>query len=187
LPRSGLLLVEIRAAALIHKGIRLDPSAVPAMAAVEMATLSGARALKLDHLTGSLEAGKRADLVVLNLDVDNLVPMYNTRLSHLAYAAATADMRAVPIDDRMVMEDGNLLTLDEAEVRSRVRGLAAAIGPLPRTRRGSAQPQATAEPASGDLFLGRVRGCECAQESDGFQRGTCIVRLYGSPVSSIPP
>jgi 5-methylthioadenosine/S-adenosylhomocysteine deaminase len=122
------LFAEIQAAALIHKGVRLDPLAVPAPAAVEMATVGGARALQLDHLTGSLEAGKRADVVVLDLEEDNLVPLYDP-VSHLAYAVAAADVRTVLIDGRVVLEDGKLLTLDEAEVRRRVRALAVAIGP----------------------------------------------------------
>jgi 5-methylthioadenosine/S-adenosylhomocysteine deaminase len=127
------LYAEIQAAALIHKGVRLDPLAVPAPAALEMATVGGARALKLDHLTGSLEAGKRADIVLLDLDEDNLVPLYDP-ISHLAYAAAAADVRTVLIDGRVVLENGKLLTLDEVEVRRRVRALALAIGP----RRGTA-------------------------------------------------
>jgi 5-methylthioadenosine/S-adenosylhomocysteine deaminase len=126
------LFAEIQAAALIHKGVRLDPLAVPAPAALEMATLGGARALKLDHLTGSLEAGKRADVVVLDLEENNLVPLYDP-VSHLAYAAAAADVRTVLIDGRVVLDDGKLLTLDEAEVRRRVRALAVAIGSRRRT------------------------------------------------------
>src|SRR5262249_32060029 len=96
------LLAEIQTAALIHKGVRLDPLAVPAPVALEMATIGGARALKLDHLTGSLEAGKRADVVILDLEEDNLVPLYDP-VSHLAYAAAAADVRTVVIDRRVVL------------------------------------------------------------------------------------
>ena len=120
------LCAEIQATALIHKGVRLDPLAVPAVAALEMATSGGARALHLDHLTGSLEVGKRADVVILDLEVDNLVPLYNP-VSHLAYAAA-ADVRTVLIDGQLVLEDGHLLTLEEGDVRRQVRALAVAIG-----------------------------------------------------------
>jgi Amidohydrolase family len=60
------LLAEIQTAALIHKGVRLDPLAVPAATALEMATIGGARALKLDHLVGSLEPGKRAGIVIID-------------------------------------------------------------------------------------------------------------------------
>jgi len=121
------LLAEIRTAALIHKGVRLDPLAVPAIAALEMATIGGARALKLDHLVGSLEPGKRADVVVIDLDEDNLVPLYDP-VSHLAYAVETSNVRTVIIDGRIVLRDGVLTTADEREIRRRVRALAIEIG-----------------------------------------------------------
>jgi 5-methylthioadenosine/S-adenosylhomocysteine deaminase len=120
------LFAEIDAAALIHKAVRLDPLAVPAAAAVELATIGGARALGLDHLIGSLEPGKRADLVLLNLDEDNLVPLYNP-LSHLAYAARSADVRTVLVDGQVVLEDRQLRTVDEPAVRRQVRALATDI------------------------------------------------------------
>ena len=121
------LFAEVQMAALIHKGVRLEPLAVPAPAALEMATSGGARALKLDSRIGSLEPGKRADVVVLDLDEDNLVPLYDP-VSHLAYAAASADVRTVLIDGRIVLEDRQLRTVDEAEVRRQVRALSVAIG-----------------------------------------------------------
>ncbi len=121
------LLAEIRTAALVHKGVRLDPLAVPAIAALEMATIGGARTLKLDHLVGSLEPGKRADVVVIDLDEDNLVPLYDP-VSHLAYAVETSNVRTVIIDGRIVLRDGVLATADEREIRRRVRELAIEIG-----------------------------------------------------------
>ena len=125
---NGLnLLAEIQTAALIHKGVRLDPLAIPAAAALEMATIGGARALKLDHLVGSLEPGKRADLVIIDLDEDNLVPLYDP-VSHLAYAVEAADVRTVFVDGRVVLRDGMLTTADEREIRSQVRALAIGIG-----------------------------------------------------------
>jgi 5-methylthioadenosine/S-adenosylhomocysteine deaminase len=130
------LLAELQVAALIHKGVRLDPLAVPALAALEMATIGGARALKIDRLTGSLEVGKRADVVILDLEEDNLVPLYDP-VSHLAYAAETGDVRTVLIDGEIILEDGKLLTMDEVEVRRQVRALAVAIGPRRATGSGS--------------------------------------------------
>ena len=123
------LLAEIQTAALIHKGVRLDPLAVPATAVLEMATIGGARALKLDHLIGSLEPGKRADVVIIDLDEDNLVPLYDP-LSHLAYAVEAVDVRTVIVDGRIVLQDRVLTTADEREIRSRVRALAIGIGSL---------------------------------------------------------
>jgi 5-methylthioadenosine/S-adenosylhomocysteine deaminase len=121
------LLSEIQTAALLHKGVRLDPLAVPAAAALEMATIGGARALKLDYLIGSLEPGKRADVVIIDLDEDNLVPLYDP-VSHLAYAVEAADVRTVIVDGHIVLRDGVLTTADEREIRSQVRALAMGIG-----------------------------------------------------------
>jgi 5-methylthioadenosine/S-adenosylhomocysteine deaminase len=123
------LLAEIQLAALLHKGVRLDPLAVPASAALEMATIGGARALGLDHLIGSLEVGKRADVVVVELDEDNLVPLYDP-VSHLAYAVEAADVRTVVVDGHVVLQDRALLTADTAEIRRTVRELATRIGRL---------------------------------------------------------
>jgi 5-methylthioadenosine/S-adenosylhomocysteine deaminase len=123
------LLAEIQLAALLHKGVRLDPLAVPAIAALEMATIGGARALGLDHLIGSLEPGKRADVVIVELDEDNLVPLYDP-VSHLAYAVEAADVRTVLVEGRVVVRDRALVTADDAEIRRRVRELATEIGSL---------------------------------------------------------
>ena len=81
-----------------------------------MATIGGARALKLDHLVGSLEPGKRTDVVIIDLDEDNLVPLYDP-LSHLAYAVEAADVRTVVIDGRIVLRHGVLATADERDIR----------------------------------------------------------------------
>jgi 5-methylthioadenosine/S-adenosylhomocysteine deaminase len=123
------LLAEIQLAALLHKGVRLDPLAVPAIAALEMATIGGARALGLDHLIGSLEPGKRADVGIVELDEDNLVPLYDP-VSHLAYAVEAADVRTVLVEGRVVVRDRALVTADDAEIRRRVRELATEIGSL---------------------------------------------------------
>jgi 5-methylthioadenosine/S-adenosylhomocysteine deaminase len=120
------LFAEIDAAALVHKAVRLDPTVVPARAVVAMATIDGARALGMDHLIGSIEPGKRADLVVLDLEEDNLVPLYDP-VSHLAYAARSGDVRTVLVDGRVVVDDGRLTRFDEAEVRRHVPALAEAI------------------------------------------------------------
>jgi 5-methylthioadenosine/S-adenosylhomocysteine deaminase len=89
--------------------------------------LADARALKLDQLVGSLEPGKRADVVIIDLDEDNLVPLYDP-MSHLAYAVEAADVHRVVIDGRVVLRDGVLTTADEREIRRQVRALAIGIG-----------------------------------------------------------
>jgi 5-methylthioadenosine/S-adenosylhomocysteine deaminase len=88
-----------------------------------MATLGGARALGLDEQIGSLQPGKRADLVILDLNEDNLIPLYNP-LSQLAYAARSADVATVLVDGQVVLQDRTLLTMDEPAVRRQVRALA---------------------------------------------------------------
>ncbi len=89
--------------------------------------LADARALKLDQLVGSLEPGKRADVVIIDLDEDNLVPLYDP-MSHIAYAVEAADVRTVVIDGRVVLRDGVLTTADEREIRRQVQALAIGIG-----------------------------------------------------------
>lgn len=92
-----------------------DPTAVGAERAVRMATIEGARALGLDGHLGSLEAGKRADLVVLDLNAPHLRPLHDP-WSTLAYAAHSADVRDTVVDGRVLMRDRELRTLDERAV-----------------------------------------------------------------------
>jgi 5-methylthioadenosine/S-adenosylhomocysteine deaminase len=108
-----------------------------------MATIGGARALGLDHLIGSLEPGKRADVAIIDLDEDSLVPLYDP-ISHLAYAVEAADVQTVLVDGRVVVRDRALLTADDAEIRAQVRALATEIGSL----RG--EPVAVSAPATTD-------------------------------------
>jgi 5-methylthioadenosine/S-adenosylhomocysteine deaminase len=114
---------EMRTAALIQKGLRYDPTVMPAPVVLRMATIEGARALGLGQVTGSLEAGKRADLISIDLDRLHLTPLFDI-YSHLVYAAKSADVRNVMIDGRMVMQDGALLTIDEGGIKERVRRIA---------------------------------------------------------------
>jgi 5-methylthioadenosine/S-adenosylhomocysteine deaminase len=106
---------EMDTAALLAKLASSDPTAAPAAAVLEMATLGGARALGMEDRLGSLEPGKRADLIVVSLDAPRLHPLYEP-VSHLVYAAKGADVRHSVIEGRVVMRDGKLLTLDEAAV-----------------------------------------------------------------------
>jgi 5-methylthioadenosine/S-adenosylhomocysteine deaminase len=96
---------------------------VGAEQAVRMATLEGARALGLgDHL-GSLEPGKRADLIVLDLNAPQVRPVHNP-WSTLAYAAHSADVRDTVVDGRILMRDRVLTTLDEATTLADLEALA---------------------------------------------------------------
>ena len=106
---------EMLTAAFLAKHTTGDPTVAPAAAVLEMATLGGARALGMEDRIGSLEMGKRADLVVVGLDEPRLHPLYDP-VSHLVYAAKGADVRDVMVEGRVIMRDRHVLTLDEKAV-----------------------------------------------------------------------
>jgi len=107
---------EMRLAALIQKP-RLGPDALPAARVLELATLGGARALGLDTEIGSIEPGKRADLVVLDLTGPHVVPEDADVVSRLVYGARASDVRHVIVDGRIVVRDGELKTAKVEEIR----------------------------------------------------------------------
>jgi 5-methylthioadenosine/S-adenosylhomocysteine deaminase len=109
------MFTEMRAAALLQK-VSHGADALPAARVLRMATVDGARALGLAGEVGSLEAGKRADVTVVDLSRLHLTPRPDV-VSTLVYAATPADVRTVVIDGRVVLRDGELLTLEEGEVR----------------------------------------------------------------------
>jgi 5-methylthioadenosine/S-adenosylhomocysteine deaminase len=111
---------EMDTAAKLHKLISKDPKVVSAAEAFEMATIRGARALHLEKEIGSIEKGKRADLVIVDLDDLNQTPYYNI-YSDLVYATKAADVRTVIIEGRVVMRDRRLLTLNEATIKADAR------------------------------------------------------------------
>ena len=119
---------EMGTAARLHKVIRLDPALPSARTVVEMATVQAAGVLGLEKEIGSLEVGKQADLILLNLDQPHLTPLYHP-LSHLVYAASGADVDTVFIAGRMVMRRRRLLTLDWEEIRDRVKEISRGIRP----------------------------------------------------------
>jgi 5-methylthioadenosine/S-adenosylhomocysteine deaminase len=89
-----------------------------------MATLNGARALGLEREIGSLEPGKKADLILLDLGSVHMTPRlhgrYDNLLSNIVYSAHSSDVRTVIIDGALVMEDRKVLTVDEAQLRAQV-------------------------------------------------------------------
>ncbi|RPI48555.1 MAG: hypothetical protein EHM56_13520 [Chloroflexi bacterium] len=123
---------EMRLAALLPKGLTQDPTVVPASRALAMATIEGARALGLDTITGSLEPGKRADLAVVRLDAMHNVPRFelsvNNVYSQIVYAAKAHDVEHVLVDGRWLMRSRELLTLDEAQVRTEAQRIAGQVG-----------------------------------------------------------
>lgn len=109
------LLGEMDMAAKLHKVHNMDPTVMDALTVLKMATIEGARALGLEGLTGSLETGKKADLIVVDSQSPHMTPMYNP-FSHLVYSARGNDVVHVIINGHQVMENRNLLTLNLTEI-----------------------------------------------------------------------
>jgi 5-methylthioadenosine/S-adenosylhomocysteine deaminase len=116
----------MRQAAFLHKLTSNDPRVLPAKTALAMATIDGARALGLQQQIGSLEAGKRADLIVVSTTSARQTPMYDP-LSHLVYAAKGSDVTTMIVNGRMLMRDRKVLTLDESSVISEANAFAAKV------------------------------------------------------------
>ena len=102
---------EIKLAALLHKGVSRDPTAVSARQALEMATINGARALGRN--TGCIAPGRDADLILLDFNQPHLIPCHNV-LSHLVYAASGHDVALTMVRGRILYADGKYPTLDVA-------------------------------------------------------------------------
>jgi 5-methylthioadenosine/S-adenosylhomocysteine deaminase len=107
---------EMRTAALLAKGVAGNPEALPAEVALRMATINGARALGLDGKTGSLEAGKEADIVAVKFDTIETTPVYDP-VSHLVYSCGREQVSDVWIAGRHVMKNRVLTQLDETDIR----------------------------------------------------------------------
>lgn len=108
------IMEEMDLAAKLQKTYRVDPRALGAKGALEMATIEGARALHMEKEIGSLETGKKADFVILNLDVPNAVPMFNV-YSQIVYALKASEVETVVVGGKPVMKGGKVLTVDEGQ------------------------------------------------------------------------
>ena len=111
---------EMDTAEKLHKVFSGDPKVISAQEAFELATIRSAQALHLDREIGSLEVGKRADVVIIERDDLHQLPLYNV-YSDLVYATKAADVLTVIINGRIVMRDRKLLTLDEAAIKESAR------------------------------------------------------------------
>jgi len=109
------LFEEMDLAAKLQKVTTGDPQALPAATALEMATMGGARVLGLEKEIGSIENGKRADLILVRLDRPNAVPLYDA-VSQMVYALKAEDVRDVMVNGRVVVRDTRILTLDQQQV-----------------------------------------------------------------------
>jgi len=114
------MLGEMNTAALLAKGVAGDPTAVPAMQALRMATLGGARALGMDDQIGSLETGKQADMVAVDLERISTQPLYDP-LSQLVYAASHDQVSHVWVGGKLLYDNGDYTTLNADEILDRCR------------------------------------------------------------------
>jgi len=131
---------ETRLAALIAKVDSDDPTTLPARQAFAMATIQGAKALHIDHLVGSLEAGKRADITVINLRQLHNWPQFrrdpDAVYSQLVYAAKSTDVRHVVCNGRMLMQDREMLTVDVDSLLKEAQNYASQIDQFLTAREG---------------------------------------------------
>jgi 5-methylthioadenosine/S-adenosylhomocysteine deaminase len=104
----------------------LDPTVLDAATVLRMTTIEAARALGIDHLTGSLEPGRAADIIIIDTASPHLTPMYRPE-SHLVYAARGSDVATTIISGRIVMQDRKFLSLDMEEIRNKIEIIAEEI------------------------------------------------------------
>ena len=105
----------MKTAAILHKGVNKNPTMMPARSVLEMATINGARALGLEREIGSLEVGKKADLVIMDMEKPHIAPVHD-HVASLVYCANGGDVDTVIIDGEVVMEQRHMTTLDEQKV-----------------------------------------------------------------------
>jgi len=117
---------EMDTAAKIHKVIQMDPTVMDAKTVLRMATIDGAKALGLDDKIGSIESGKLADIIIIDMNKPHLTPLYNY-YSHLVYAASGSDVNTSIIGGNIVMHDRKLLHVDLPSIIHEVRKIAQAI------------------------------------------------------------
>lgn len=117
---------EMRLAALLQKVTEMDPQVLPAKSVLNMATLGGAQAVGLSDSIGSLEKGKRADIIQVSTQDVHFVPIYDP-ISHLIYVADEQDVSSVVVDGKILMRDRQMLTLDTQRIKREANALAARI------------------------------------------------------------
>jgi 5-methylthioadenosine/S-adenosylhomocysteine deaminase len=110
----------IRMAALLQKVASRDPTAVSAKTALRMGTMGGARVLGMEQQIGSLEAGKRADVIIVNMTAARQTPMYDP-VSHLVYVTRGDDVQTTIVNGRILMRNRKLMTLDASAVLKEAR------------------------------------------------------------------
>lgn len=120
------LISEMDTAAKLHKVNALDPTLMDAASIMKMATIQGAKALGLDAVIGSLEIGKKADVIIIDAHKPHLIPVYNP-VSHMVYAAQGSDVRDVIVNGRLLVQNRKLLTIDIGNIMESVIKLSKTI------------------------------------------------------------
>ena len=113
----------MRQTAFLHKLATRDPRALPAATVLELATRGGARALGMERRLGSLEPGKRADVLIVGMSHARQTPLYDP-VSHLIYVTRGDDVETTIVNGKVLMENRRVLTLDEGKVLAEARRLA---------------------------------------------------------------
>jgi 5-methylthioadenosine/S-adenosylhomocysteine deaminase len=123
------MLQELRTCALLHKVNTFDPTVIPAYQALQMATSNGAQALGLETEVGIIEAGKKADIIMVKLDEAHLIPCYDP-VANLVYSGQAADVNTVIVDGKIIMQERVLKTINEEEVILQAQRVAAKLAAL---------------------------------------------------------
>jgi 5-methylthioadenosine/S-adenosylhomocysteine deaminase len=122
------ILGEMRSAAFLAKLSTHDPVSLPAENALKMATINGAKALGIDHITGSLTVGKSADFIAINLEEIETLPLYHP-ISQIVYAASRTQVTDVWVMGKQLLKNRKLLTLDEKELMTKAHAWSSKIRP----------------------------------------------------------
>ncbi|MBS7617658.1 amidohydrolase, partial [Candidatus Bathyarchaeota archaeon] len=112
---SSDMFETMKFAALIHKGIHMNPSIMSAWKVLQMATIDGAKALNWDYELGSIEPGKKADIILVDAQKPHAIPMYS-EISHLVYAVKNSDVETVIVDGRIIVENREIKTVKTEEL-----------------------------------------------------------------------
>jgi 5-methylthioadenosine/S-adenosylhomocysteine deaminase len=114
--------LAMRLAATIHKAVNQNPSAISSHEALHMATLNGARALGAQDSLGSIEVGKRADFILVDITGPHAMPMFDP-INHLVFSSSKNDVSDVFVSGRQIVDSRRLLTLDLSDIQKRIARL----------------------------------------------------------------
>ncbi len=117
---------EMKTASLLHKGVNEDPLFLTAKEIFNLATIDAAKVLGIDKITGSLETGKKADIIILDTGSAHMTPMYDP-YSHIVYSANGSDVETVIVNGKILMENRKLTTLDEIKIKNKANLLSLKI------------------------------------------------------------